>query len=106
MAIREYIETRSRMEGEDEDSNGHIIRSGLPDSPVQMADSPEAAKGGGGGDGGGETKDGNGSPGGGKGSPHESPKTRQAKLRTPGHGDASASLEPLSVDSLGSGEIV
>ena len=45
MAIKEYISTRTRMEGDEQDKDGKIIRNGIPDSPVSFTDSPEQERG-------------------------------------------------------------
>ena len=45
MAIKEYISTRTRMEGDEQDKDGKIIRNGTPDSPVSFTDSPEQERG-------------------------------------------------------------
>ena len=41
MAIKEYITTRTKMEGAELDKDGKIISNGMAESPVSFTDSPE-----------------------------------------------------------------
>ena len=45
MAIKEYITTRTKMEGSESDKDGKIISNGMAESPVSITDSPEPDKG-------------------------------------------------------------